>query len=209
MTATRRDSFAAHQDWHAVRGGEGERRQPDHRDKVDQLLGQIQDALQAVRSLLRDIDLAPGPSAMTRGQGGGDHPGSQSFSSRRASSEIFMAGPGADTMNWEMVTRAFLREQFASVGHVGAGVLMRLMCSPGEFVPVEDLAYAAGVRSSSNRVIKVYICRLRNALAQQGLPAEAIETGRRSYRLQEDGAAELMKALTRGDEAEPSGVFGG
>ena len=69
------------------------------------------------------------------------------------------------------------------IGPACARLFLRLIEEPDQLVPVAELARAAGIRSASNRVIKVYICRLRQALAARNIPATAIETGLRGYSL--------------------------
>ena len=77
-----------------------------------------------------------------------------------------------------------LNRWLPTVGPAGVRILLRLMAAPDQLVDVGDLALAAGIKSNSTRVIKVYICRLRNALAAKGIPTSAIQTGRQSYGLQ-------------------------
>ena len=69
------------------------------------------------------------------------------------------------------------------IGPACARVFLRLIEEPDQLVPIAELARAAGIRSASNRVIKVYICRLRRALAARHIPGTAIETGPRGYSL--------------------------
>lgn len=80
-----------------------------------------------------------------------------------------------------LVERLHLR--LGLIGPACARVFLRLIEEPDEFIPLAELARAAGIRSASNRVIKVYICRLRQALAARNIPAAAIETGLRGYSL--------------------------
>lgn len=108
-----------------------------------------------------------------------------------------LSGPGTmATGNWEELMRMHVRERFAMIGNVGAGVFLRLLRSPGDFVSQTELARAAGVRSGSLRVIKVYICALRKGLASYGLPPRLIETGRRSYRLNAEAVPAVVELLT-------------
>ncbi|BAK65823.1 hypothetical protein SLG_11480 [Sphingobium sp. SYK-6] len=81
------------------------------------------------------------------------------------------------------------------VGLACARVLLRLMEEPGRSVPVRELGAAAGTRSSSTSVVKVYVCRLRSALARQGISPAVIETVSRSYRLRPDGLVSLSQLL--------------
>jgi len=104
-------------------------------------------------------------------------------------------GTGIST-SWEELARRRIRERFTSLGNVGAGVFLRLLATPGMFVSRNELAIAAGVKSESGGVIKVYICRLREALADHGLSSDFIETGRRSYRLQEEAVPGILRLLT-------------
>ncbi len=69
------------------------------------------------------------------------------------------------------------------IGPACARVFLRLVEEPDHLVPIAELARAAGIRSASNRVIKVYICRLRQALAVRHIPGSAIETGTKGYSL--------------------------
>lgn len=80
-----------------------------------------------------------------------------------------------------LVERLHLR--LGLIGHACARVFLRLVEEPDQLVPLAELAQAAGIRSASNRVIKVYICRLRQALVARQIPAAAIETGLRGYSL--------------------------
>lgn len=154
---------------------------------VDRLLGLIEEAVGALRSLLRDEDVervpvtasAPSPLDAPKILGGG---------------VVYAESLGH--LDWDSVVRSRIRERFSAVGQVGAGVFLRLLRTPGAFVSVEDLALAAGVRANSNRVIKVYVCRLRQALALHGLPNGSIETGRRSYSLQSDVVPRITALLT-------------
>ena len=153
---------------------------------VDRLLGLIEEAVGALRSLLRDetgqtTRVAPAPEAAQKIIGG---------------DMVYAENLGH--LDWDSVVRGRIRERFSAVGQVGAGVFLRLLRTPGAFVSVDDLAEAAGVRANSNRVIKVYVCRLRQALAEHGLPNGAIETGRRSYSLQSDVVSRITTLLTHG-----------
>jgi DNA-binding winged helix-turn-helix (wHTH) protein len=168
---------------------------------LELLLKQTEEAINLVRRMLRE---------MVQDEKGGDHlpfaadrtrhelaslPFFRSEQFSRLVGHAGFDGEIADPLNWEVVTRTLIRDRLGSVGHVGAGVLMRLLCAPGEFVSGDDLARAAGVRSSSNRVVKVYICRLRVALTEFGLPPATIETGRRSYRLQAEAVRIILDSL--------------
>lgn len=79
----------------------------------------------------------------------------------------------------ELVERLHLR--LGLIGPACARVFLRLIEEPDELVTIGELARAAGIRSASNRVIKVYICRLRQALATRNIPGAAIETGPGGY----------------------------
>jgi len=166
---------------------------------IDQLLAQMQEAIRLMRSLLRD--LADDETGGAFGMPGMTEPFPASLSHQDGAvdpnfpAEARFVGGRGEAMNRELLTRRLIRDRFASIGHVGAGVLIRLLCTPGEFVSCDDLARSAGVRSASNRVVKVYICRLRSALGKFGLPSETIETGRRSYRLQNAAVPRIMASL--------------
>lgn len=145
----------------------------------------IEEAVGALRSLLRDEEVArvpPAPSA----------PSPENAPMMMGGDLVYAENLGH--LDWDSVVR--IRERFSAVGQVGAGVFLRLLRTPGAFVSVEDLALAAGVKANSNRVIKVYVCRLRQALAQHGLPNGSIETGRRSYSLQSELVPRITALLT-------------
>lgn len=156
---------------------------------VDRLLGLMEEAVGALRNLLRAEDRAPAPRITSA-------PPAQPPLNIGAGDMIFADHFG--TLDWDYVVRSRIRERFSAVGQVGAGVFLRLLRSPGTFVSVDDLAEAAGVKANSNRVVKVYVCRLRQALAEHGLPNGAIETGRRSYSLQSDIVPHITTLLTHG-----------
>lgn len=174
----------------------------DRLGQLDLLLRQIEEAVQLVRTLLPDVaGSAADPFAeQTRriapGAQNKDRP-DESAPDRHAdvSPLSFIGGSVGQGVNRELLARRLIRDRFGSIGHVGAGVLMRLLSAPGQFVSREDLAESAGVRSRSNRVIKVYICRLRSALAEAGLPASAIETGRLAYRLKASAAPKIIASI--------------
>lgn len=155
---------------------------------VDRLLGLIEEAMGALRSLLRDAEGVRVPVAASA-------PSSDGAQDRVGSERVY--AESAAYLEWDSGARSRIREEFSAVGQVGAGVFLKLLRTPGAFVSIEDLALAAGVKANSNRVIKVYICRLRQALAQHGLPSASIETGRRSYRLQLDVAPRITALLMR------------
>ena len=83
-------------------------------------------------------------------------------------------------------------------GRNGVAILLRLLDEPGFYVSREELVRAAGIRTADAKAVKVYICNLRHALRLVGIPADAIETGRRSYRLVPDSAA-AIRLLMNGD----------
>ena len=156
---------------------------------VDRLLGLIEEAVGALRSLLRDEDVGKATDA----------PSQPVFApAAKIIGGDMVYAENLGHLDWDSVVRGRIRERFSAVGQVGAGVFLRLLRTPGAFVSVDDLAEAAGVRANSNRVIKVYVCRLRQALAEHGLPNGAIETGRRSYSLQSDVVPRITTLLTHG-----------
>ena len=154
---------------------------------VDRLLGLIEEAVGALRSLLREDE---------GNRANGTTPGADAGPKILGGDLVYAENLGH--LDWDSVVRSRIRERFSAVGQVGAGVFLRLLRTPGTFVSVDDLAEAAGVRANSNRVIKVYVCRLRQALAEHGLPSGSIETGRRSYALQSDIVSRITTLLTHG-----------
>lgn len=171
----------------------------DHVARLEMLLMQAEEAINLVRRLLRDVikdEMGSGCIPRPRSAAPAEMlPFVRTEKFRQIAGAVDLGAEAADARNWEFVTRALVRDRFGSVGHVGAGVLVRLLCAPGDFVSGDDLARAAGVRSSSSRVVKVYICRLRTALSEIGLSPTSIETGRRSYRLHEDAATAILTSL--------------
>lgn len=109
--------------------------------------------------------------------------------------QMLSAKSGPEFDSWEEIVRMRIRERFYALGNVGAGVFLRLLRTPGEFVSQAELAQAAGVRSASLRVIKVYICQLRAGLTHHGLKSDMIQTGRHSYRLKADAVPDIVKVL--------------
>ncbi|MBN8829112.1 MAG: helix-turn-helix domain-containing protein [Sphingomonadales bacterium] len=178
---------------------------PSRKEHIDQLLGLIHEATLMLKGLLIEAEGLAGhapPPVM----------GPETAPSRRMTlvSEDGEGGPHmlallfggqdagrgeANLADWERSARTYIRKRFASIGHVGAGVFLRLLRTPGEFVSQDELMRAAGVKSGSRRVIKVYICRLRCALAKHDLPAESIETGWRSYRVHSDAVPGILRWL--------------
>ena len=73
-----------------------------------------------------------------------------------------------------LVERIHLR--LGLIGPACARVFLRMIEEPDQLVSLGELARAAGIRSASNRVIKVYIFRLRQALVARNIPGAAIET---------------------------------
>jgi len=86
-------------------------------------------------------------------------------------------------------------------GTACARILLRLMAQPGQMVSIEKLTRAAGIKSSSSKVIKVYICRLRGAFDAKGIAGSAIETGSRSYGLRAGMLPVLLLLLAEGSMA--------
>jgi hypothetical protein len=177
----------------------------NRQEHIDQLLGLIHEATLMLRSLMNEAegvsDQAQQPAPSPENplpRGGAPVPrvvvGGQDMLALFGEHQAGAGDP--DLAEWERGARSRVRERFASIGHVGAGVFLRLLRSPGEFVTQEELMRAAGVRSGSRRVIKVYICRLRHALAKHDMSPDAIETGWRSYRLHADAVPGLLRLLT-------------
>ncbi|MET3438031.1 hypothetical protein [Sphingomonas sp. 1185] len=81
------------------------------------------------------------------------------------------------------------------VGRNGAAILLRLLDEPGVYIACDELVRAAGIRTADVKAVKVYICHLRCGLRMMGISAEAIQTGRRSYRLIPDVVAGITALL--------------
>lgn len=93
--------------------------------------------------------------------------------------------------------RKRIHMRLGSAGRIGAGILLRFLEQPGEFISHDELARSAGMRSRSSNAIKVYVCYLRNALEEHGYSSTMIETGRRSYALRADALPDIMEFLSR------------
>lgn len=95
------------------------------------------------------------------------------------------------------LVKARIHHRIHRAGRAGAAILLRMIEQPDVFIDQKNLATSAGVASKSPNVVKVYICQLRKGLEEQGLPADMIETGRRSYRLRSDAIPQIMEMVTR------------
>ena len=93
----------------------------------------------------------------------------------QGSAKVRRAAAGHDAL----VERIHL--QLGLIGPACARVFLRLIEEPDQLVTIGELVRAAGIRSASNRVIKVYIFRLRQALVARNIPGAAIETGSGGY----------------------------
>jgi len=98
---------------------------------------------------------------------------------------------------WRDLVKARIHHRIHRAGRAGAAILLRMIEEPDVFIDQKDLARSAGVASKSPHVVKVYICHLRNGLEEQGLAADMIETGTRSYRLRSDAIPQIMEMVTR------------
>jgi hypothetical protein len=86
----------------------------------------------------------------------------------------------------------------ACLPHLGRSesrVLLCLLQNSGQFVSRSVLQVVVESKTPMTNIIKVYVSRLRKALAELGLD-DAIETGTAGYRLREDRAANLIEALS-------------
>lgn len=159
------------------------------------LLRQAAEAIAAATRLLEKGGRADFSETLVAWEAAGEAQGPASF--RRAA-----AGHDA------LVERLHLR--LGLIGPACARVFLRLIEEPDQFISLAELARAAGIRSASNRVIKVYICRLRQALAVRNIPAAAIETGLRGYSLRSalcPGIGELLLDNRRIDPDEAGPVL--
>jgi len=86
-------------------------------------------------------------------------------------------------------------ELLPRAGRNGAAILLRLLEEPGEYVSSHELVQVAGIRSSGNKAVKVYICHLRAALQLLDFPRDTIETGRGGYRLNSNVTEKLRNAI--------------
>ncbi|HWJ69177.1 MAG TPA: helix-turn-helix domain-containing protein [Sphingobium sp.] len=185
-------------------------RRADRWDEVNQLLGLIQEATSTLKALLGDGIADAGdhgrPTPLSEPHGKPVSVLDEAFAlptdkalSALLERKMAVSGKAAALPPiWDEIVRLRIRERFPSLGQVGAGVLLRLLMSAGEFVSQDELAHAAGVKSGSRRVIKVYICRLRNGFADHNLPFDLIQTGRRSYGLRAEGLPDLLRLLDHG-----------
>ena len=102
-----------------------------------------------------------------------------------------------------LVERIHLR--LGLIGPACARVFLRMIEEPDQLVSIGELARAAGIRSASNRVIKVYIFRLRQALVARNIPSAAIETAPGGYSVRAalfPGLRALLMDDGRGDQMQ-------
>lgn len=104
---------------------------------------------------------------------------------------------GVHPIDFDDHLRSRLADHFGIDGWTAAGVLACLLRYPGQYIPHEGLAKAAGVQSTRSGVIRVYVCQIRSSLEDKGLPGESIETGRGSYRIVRSAAFEIINAIGR------------
>ncbi len=81
------------------------------------------------------------------------------------------------------------------LGRSESRVLLCLLQNSGQFVSKSVLQVVVESKTPMTNIIKVYISRLRKALAELGLD-DAIETGPAGYRLREDRSTSLIEALS-------------
>src|SRR5690606_31405313 len=88
---------------------------------------------------------------------------------------------GKPAKQGERMIRDASLPHIARTGKKGVRILLRLMDEPDRYVSHAALSDAARLRSTG--AVKVYICLIRNALAESGYSPDLIETGRHSYRI--------------------------
>lgn len=103
--------------------------------------------------------------------------------------------PGKGAEESEDFLRQRLAHRLGIEGWAAAGILLCLIRYPGQLLTHAQLAAAARISSSSPGVIRVYICQLRSCLEANGIKGNAIETGRRSYRIVRSAAFEIINSL--------------
>ncbi|MFE8585961.1 hypothetical protein ACFX59_17895 [Sphingomonas sp. NCPPB 2930] len=110
------------------------------------------------------------------------------------SSRALRYGNDEDYRAWSRAQEACV-SVMPRIGRNGAAMLLRLLREPGVDISTAELSHAAGIRSPGVKAVKVYICHLRRALQERHFPADAIETGRCSYRLSVAAAPGIRKML--------------
>lgn len=107
--------------------------------------------------------------------------------------ELSLDSISSGSMSWQDVIRAHMRRKHLRLGRQGVEILIRLIESAGEWVSHDELMHAA--RTDSAAVVKVNICRLRQALREPGRGGEIIRTGRVSYAVTTDHVPVLLKFI--------------
>lgn len=106
-----------------------------------------------------------------------------------------MVAGKAEAADWQIIGQERLRQFMTKGGRRSAAMLFYMMERPGVLIPQEELMKVLGTKSPDSKIIKVYICHLRNNIKSLGWSEELIETGRRSYGLRAEGFSRLLSLL--------------
>lgn len=103
--------------------------------------------------------------------------------------------PGVYQPHWKVIARHRLKQRLVRGGDRVVTILLHLMERPGVSISQEELMHLIGVKSQSSKIIKVYICYLRQGLKSFGLSEDVIETTRGGYALRKDAFELLLNFL--------------